>query len=198
MTASCNPLLYQSSPYPNTWIQDGGGAVFAEPVLCLAAQSRSNSAPIMLQSSPYPTKWIQDGGAVFAEPVLNDRYLNPRPAQSSPYPTAWIQNGGGAVFAESVLCLTAQLPLQLCSHHAPPSPVPIQPRGSKMAAVCLRNRFSVLTAQLPLQLSSHHAPVLFLSVIIALILNLEWKRARIFLFINMLEVFRIRFRWICN
>ncbi len=40
-----------------------------------------------------------------------------------------------AAFAEPVLFLTAQLPLQLCTHHAPPSPVPIQPRESKMAAV---------------------------------------------------------------
>jgi hypothetical protein len=46
--------------------------------------------------------------------------------QSSPTPNTWIQDGG-AVFAEPVLRLTAQLPLQLCTHHAPPSPVPLQP-----------------------------------------------------------------------
>ncbi len=113
---------------------------------------------------------------------------NPRPSQSSPYPTTWIQDGGCVCGTGSHRYLqSAPLPVQ--SH--------TNPRGSKMAAVFAKPVLC-LTAQLPLQLCSHHAPVLFLSVIIALILNLEWKRTRIYLLINILEAFRIRFRWIRN
>jgi hypothetical protein len=103
---------------------------------------------------------------------------SPLPVQSHSNPRG---SKMAAVFAEQVLCLAAQLPLQLCTHHAPPSPALSNPRGTKMAAV-FAEPVLCLTAQLPLQLCSHHAPVLFLSVIIALILNLEWKKNKNFLY----------------
>jgi hypothetical protein len=144
MTATYNPRPAQSSPYPTTWIQDGG-AVFAEPV---PNDRYPQSAPLPVQSlskhvDPRWRRCVYGTGFPSNCPAPAPILLPSCPSQSSPSPTTWIQDGGGAVFAEPVLCLAAQFPLQLCTHHAPPSPVPIQPRGSKMAALCLRNRFSV-------------------------------------------------------
>ncbi len=184
MTATYNPRPAQSSPFPTTWIQDGG-AVFAEPV---PNDRHLQSAPLPVQSlsKHVDPRWRRVCRARF--PMTATK--NMRPSQSSPTPThvdpRWrrcVCGTGSHRYLQS-----APRPVQSLSNHVdprwrrrcvcgtgslsncpvpaptlhpscPPSPVPIQPRGYKMAAVlCLRNRFSGLAAQFPLQLCTHHAP----------------------------------------